>query len=77
MNAAQDDGNQGTPLRGPCLVAGCPCKDARIVSRRKAAYFASVARTSGETADRIIPVDPEWRIPTDLPSVHPALGPQG
>ena len=29
---------------GACLVAGCPCKDARIVSHRRAAFFAAVAR---------------------------------
>jgi hypothetical protein len=48
---------------GACLVAGCPCKDARIVSHRRAAFFAAVARQSGETADRIIPVDPIWQMP--------------
>ena len=32
------------PARGACLVDGCPCKDARIVSSRRAAYFASIAR---------------------------------
>ena len=46
-----------------CLVAGCPCKDARIVSHRRAAFFAAVARLGGETADRVVPVDPTWRIP--------------
>jgi hypothetical protein len=29
---------------GACLVAGCPCKDPRIVSHRRAAFFAAVAR---------------------------------
>jgi hypothetical protein len=48
---------------GACLVAGCPCKDARIVSHRRAAFFAAVARQTGETADRIIPVDPTWQLP--------------
>ena len=48
---------------GACLVAGCPCKDARIVSHRRAAFFAAVARRTGETADRIIPVDPTWQLP--------------
>ena len=27
-----------------CLVPGCPCKDARIVSQRRAAFFAAMAR---------------------------------
>lgn len=46
-----------------CLVAGCSCKDARIVSHRRAAFFASVARQAGETADRVIAPDPDWRLP--------------
>jgi hypothetical protein len=48
---------------GACLVAGCPCKDARIVSVRRATFFAAVARQTGETADRIIVPDPSWRLP--------------
>jgi len=48
---------------GACLVAGCPCKDARIVSHRRAAFFAAVARQSGQTADRVIVAEPSWRIP--------------
>lgn len=57
---------------GACLVAGCPCKDARILSVRRAAFFAAVARRSGETADRIIAVDRAWQLPAadliDLPT---------
>ena len=49
---------------GACLVAGCTCKDARIISFRRAAFFAAMARRTGETADREIAPDPEWRIPT-------------
>ena len=45
-----------------CLIDGCTCKDARIVSHRRAAFFAAVARQTGQTADRVIEVDPEWRI---------------
>ena len=53
------------PIRtGTCLVDGCTCKDARIVSHRRAAFFAAVARQTGQTADRVIAVDPAWRIPT-------------
>jgi hypothetical protein len=48
---------------GACLVAGCPCKDARIVSIRRAAFFAAVARQTGETADRIIAAEASWRLP--------------
>ncbi len=46
---------------GACLVAGCPCKDARIVSHRRAAFFAAWARDHGETADRVISPDASWR----------------
>ena len=48
---------------GACLVSGCSCKDARIVSHRRAAYFAAVAIEHGETADRTIAPDPAWRLP--------------
>jgi hypothetical protein len=51
------------PSRQACLVSGCSCKDARIVSHRRAAFFAAVARTHGETADRMIAPDPEWHLP--------------
>ncbi len=58
---------------GACLVAGCPCKDARIVSHRRAAFFAAVARRTGETADRVIAVDPTWQLPVadqlDVPTL--------
>ena len=49
--------------RAACLVPGCPCKDARIVSHRRAAFFAAVARQQGETADRRVAPDPAWQIP--------------
>ena len=49
--------------RRGCLVEGCPCKDARIVSHRRTAFFAAWARQHGETADRFVPVELEWRIP--------------
>ncbi len=51
------------PARKACLTAGCPCKDARIVSSRRAAFYATVARSSGETADRVVLAEPGWRIP--------------
>ena len=53
----------GSTSSGACLVAGCPCKDARIVSHRRAAFHAAIARRSGETADRLIAPDPAWPIP--------------
>ena len=48
---------------GACLVPGCPCKDARIVSHRQAAFFSAMAIRNGETADRSIAPDPTWRLP--------------
>jgi hypothetical protein len=48
-----------------CVAPGCPCRDARIVSHRRAAFFAAVARQRGETADRQIEVDDAWRLPTE------------
>ena len=45
---------------GNSLVA---CRDARIVSYRRAAFYAAVARGSGETADRVVPAESGWRIP--------------
>jgi len=50
--------------RRGCLVAGCTCKDARIVSQRRAAFFAAWARDHGETADRTVVPEIDWRIPT-------------
>ena len=62
MHRAVDPGRRG------CLVEGCPCKDARIVSQRRAAFFAAWARDHGETANRAVQPDAEWRIPTLLPT---------
>jgi len=50
-------------VRGSCLTAGCPCKDPRIVSSRRAAFFAARARQTGETSDRFVEVEHDWRIP--------------
>jgi len=64
------DATQTTASTGrrTCLVEGCTCKDARIVSTRRASYFASIARGRGETADRFVAADADWRLP-----VSPAL----
>jgi hypothetical protein len=48
------------PVRPACLVPGCTCKDARIISQRRVAFFADWAKGHGETADRVIEPDPEW-----------------
>ena len=50
--------------RPSCLVPGCPCRDARIVSHRRARFFATKAESSGETARRIIRPEPGWTLPT-------------
>lgn len=50
--------------RRGCLVEGCTCKDARIVSTRRAAFFADLARQHGETADRAVAPELGWRIPS-------------
>ena len=49
--------------RRGCLVEGCPCKDARIVSTRRAAFYADLARQHGETANRSIAPEIGWRLP--------------
>ena len=54
--------------RRGCLVEGCPCKDPRIVSRRRSAFFAAWAQDHGETADRRVPPEPDWRIPAFVPT---------
>jgi hypothetical protein len=51
-----------------CRQDGCPCQDARIVSHRRAAFFAVVARKQGETADRRIAPEPDWRLPGATPT---------
>ena len=50
------------PARRTCLVEGCSCKDARIVSHRRAAFFAVWAKDHGETANRVIRPDPSWNL---------------
>ena len=59
---AVDRGRRG------CLVEGCPCKDARIVSKRRAAFFAAWAQDHGETANRSVAAELDWRIPTLAPA---------
>ena len=69
-----------TRMRGACLISGCTCKDSRIVSYRRAAFFGAMARRSGQTADRVVAGQPDWRIPsaplTDLEPPVPGEGPE-
>jgi hypothetical protein len=53
-----------TRVRGACFVSGCTCKDARIVSYRRAAFFAAMARRSGQSSDRVVAAELEWRLPS-------------
>ncbi len=55
-------GSEQAPRSG-CLVEGCPCRDARIVSHRRARFYAHLAVVTGETAQRVIPPDPSWQLP--------------
>lgn len=64
MDSHQVSHMAGDRGRRGCLVEGCPCKDARIVSQRRTAFFAALARQHGETADRALPPEADWRIPT-------------
>jgi hypothetical protein len=54
---------QEREARSRCLVDGCPCQDARIVSHRRARFFAHLAETNGETASRLIRPEPGWELP--------------
>ena len=55
-------GSKGKPRSG-CLVEGCPCLDARIVSHRRARFFAHLAVVNGETAQRVVVPELGWSIP--------------
>jgi hypothetical protein len=55
--------NATTHAPATCLAPGCPCRDARIVSRRRASFFAFLARERGETASRVVRPQPGWRLP--------------
>lgn len=63
MDREDQTTDQAQTSRRPCLVDGCSCKDARIVSRRRAAYFAARARQTGQTAHRVVPIDAGWWLP--------------
>jgi hypothetical protein len=65
MNGPETTSTETLPSRRACLVDGCSCKDARIISHRRVAYFASRAIANGETANRIVAVESDWRLPVD------------
>jgi hypothetical protein len=64
MDSQQVERHEATAsqARRACLVEGCTCKDARIVSHRRAAFFSAWAKNHGETANRVIKADPTWNI---------------
>jgi len=53
------------PVRPACLVPGCTCKDPRIISQRRVAFFVDWAKGHGETADRVVDPDPDWPLILD------------
>jgi hypothetical protein len=65
MNGQDEITSKETSVKGSCRQEGCTCQDARIVSFRRAGFFAVVARKNGETADRTIAPEAGWRIPAD------------
>jgi hypothetical protein len=64
MNAREPAGQPDRPLRGGCTAIGCTCNDLRIVSPRRARFYAYRAASRGQTAQRVITADPDWRLPT-------------
>ena len=45
-----------TPTVRGCLVEGCSCRDARILSYRKLEFFRALAKQRGQTLERVVPV---------------------
>ena len=61
--APQPEGQHDRPQKRGCLVSGCTCMDVRIVSPRRARFYAQLADRRGQTAQRVIASDPGWRLP--------------
>ena len=61
MNGQDETTSQETTAKRSCRQDGCACQDVRIVSHRRAAFFAAVARANGQTADRQIAPEPGWQ----------------
>ena len=62
MNGQDEVTAQDTSSKRSCRQEGCTCQDVRILSPRRAAFFAAVARKNGETADRQIAPEPGWTL---------------
>ena len=58
---------EGDRPGGPsCLPrARLHCKDPRIISSRRVAFFTAWAKEHGETADRVVEPDPDWPLILD------------
>ncbi len=65
MNGSIDTAAATSPRQGRCLAEGCSCKDARIVSRRRAGFFAALAQKRGQTANRVIAPEAGWELPQE------------
>ena len=76
MNGPSETTAQSPTVARSCRVEGCSCQDSRIVSYRRAAFFAALARANGETADRQIAPEPAWRIPGELAADGGSMGRQ-
>jgi hypothetical protein len=68
MTGPDEPNPKTTTAPRPCLVDGCPCKDARVVSTRRAAFYGARALANGETARRVIAVEPGWKLPAEATS---------
>jgi hypothetical protein len=63
-NVAQEpQGQHDRPLPRGCTATGCTCEDLRIVSPRRAKFYAHQAASRGQTAHRVIAADPDWCLP--------------
>jgi hypothetical protein len=65
MNAQHQTSTETRTVKRSCRADGCACEDSRIVSPRRAAFFAALARAKGDTADRQVAPEADWRIPPD------------
>jgi hypothetical protein len=65
MNGQDEATTTTKTTKRSCRAEGCSCEDSRIVSRRRAAFHAALARAAGQTAHRQIAPDPDWQLPVD------------